>query len=283
MRGRVLRGLAGAAATALAVGCSPLPTDGPGRPISDPGAIPDARPRQEPPSKYGNPESYVVNGRRYEVMDGATNFHQRGIASWYGKKFHGKRTSSGEPYDMYKMTAAHKRLPLPTYVEVTNLRNGRQVVVKVNDRGPFARNRIIDLSYAAAAKLDMLGHGTAPVEIRTVGQGTSVAGTTAQTAPAKEPDSSEAVDYYVQVGAFSNRDNAFRMLGRMEAAELPAPVRVETGQSGGQRIYRVRVGPLDSAEAVDRLTADLEAHGVSESQVVVADQGAVAASDADAQ
>lgn len=112
--------------------------------------IPDAKPRYEPRSKYGNPDSYVVNGKRYYVMKSSSGYVERGVASWYGNKFHGRRTSSGETYNMYAMTAAHKSLPLPTYARVTNLQNGRSVVVKVNDRGPFLHNRIIDLSYAAA-------------------------------------------------------------------------------------------------------------------------------------
>ena len=112
-------------------------------------------PRVEARSRYGNPASYVVFGKTYHVMDDARarGFEQRGLASWYGTKFHGRRTSSGEPYDMYAMTAAHKELPLPTYVEVENLVNGRTVIVRVNDRGPFHEGRIIDLSYAAALKL----------------------------------------------------------------------------------------------------------------------------------
>ena len=157
--------------TLLLAGCStmaPEPSDGPGRTIEDPMAIPDAIPEHAPRSRYGNPEQYEVFGRTYRVMDSAEGHRERGIASWYGSKFHGRRTSSGEPYDMYAMTAAHKHLPLPVWVEVRHLENNQRIVVKVNDRGPFADNRIIDLSYAAAAKLGMLETGTAPVEIRTL-------------------------------------------------------------------------------------------------------------------
>ena len=139
--------------------------DGPGRTLS-PNNIKDAVPRKEPRSKYGNPESYVVMGKRYYTLKTARGYSERGVASWYGKKFHGRKTSSGEIYDMYKMTAAHKGLPLPTYVQVRNLDNGRTAVVKVNDRGPFHDNRIIDLSYAAALKLDVADKGTAFVEVR---------------------------------------------------------------------------------------------------------------------
>ena len=108
--------------------------------------ITDAVPRPEPYSRYGNPESYVVFGKRYYTRNDSKDYREQGIASWYGSKFHGRRTSSGEVYDLYKMTAAHKSLPLPTYARVTNLRNGRSIIVKINDRGPFHNNRIIDLS-----------------------------------------------------------------------------------------------------------------------------------------
>ena len=128
--------------------------------------IEDAVPRNEPVSRYGNPASYVVYGKRYYTMPSSKGHRERGIASWYGTKFHGQRTSSGETYDMYKMTAAHKTLPLPSYVEVRNLRNNRTIVVKVNDRGPFVHDRIIDLSYVAAAKLGIQEDGTGLVEIR---------------------------------------------------------------------------------------------------------------------
>ena len=138
--------------------------DGPGR-VAKAAKAPQVIPKREPLSKYGNPSSYVVFGKRYHTLKTAAGFKERGIASWYGKKFHGRKTSSGEMYDMYKMTAAHKHLPLPTYVKVKNLENGKTITVRVNDRGPFHDNRIIDLSYAAATKLGILGKGTAPVEV----------------------------------------------------------------------------------------------------------------------
>lgn len=131
-------------------------------------SIPDAVPRNEPPSRYGNPDSYEALGKRYYVMASAAGFTQTGRASWYGKQFHGRRTSSGEPYNMFKMTAAHKRLPIPSYVRVTNLDNGKQAIVRVNDRGPFHDGRIIDLSYVAARRLGVVTQGSAPVRIETV-------------------------------------------------------------------------------------------------------------------
>jgi rare lipoprotein A len=132
----------------------------------DPAAIADAVPRDEPPSRYGNPAEYEVDGRTYRVLDTSEGYDEEGLASWYGSEFQGRRTSSGEPYDMYLMTAAHRTLPIPTYVEVTNLENGRRAVVRVNDRGPFHSDRIIDLSYAAARKLGIVGPGTARVRVR---------------------------------------------------------------------------------------------------------------------
>jgi rare lipoprotein A len=142
----------------------PTPTTTP--PLATPPTIPDAVPKVEPLSRYGNPPYYEVFGKRYYVLSSSVAYVERGVASWYGPGFHQVRTSSGETYDMYAMTAAHKTLPLPAYVRVTNLENGKSVVVRVNDRGPFVGNRIIDLSYTAAARLDMLRNGTAMVEVR---------------------------------------------------------------------------------------------------------------------
>lgn len=226
--------------------------------------IPNAVPRHEPRSRYGNPPSYVVAGQRYYVLDSAKGFVERGIASWYGQKFHGRRTSSGEDYDMYAMTAAHKSLPLPTFVRVTNLRNGRQVIVKVNDRGPFLRGRIIDLSYAAAAKLGMLGEGTAPVEIQVVTAGESPSASTMAAAAQPAVD----VRYFLQVGAFSDAANAERLRQRL-SARLGAPVQVETARLATGTFYRVRLGPLSSVREVDQLTTRLETLGVMNSHLVV--------------
>ena len=130
--------------------------------------VADAIPKDEPKSHYGNPKNYTVFGKKYHVLDSAKNYSKEGIASWYGPKFQAKKTSSGEKYDMYQMTAANKELPLPTYAQVTNLENGKSVIVKINDRGPFKKNRLIDLSYAAAKKLDMAQKGTAKVRVTTI-------------------------------------------------------------------------------------------------------------------
>src|SRR5690606_1564316 len=149
----------------LLAACASNPDGAPPPGSLDLDDIEEVAPRLEPRSRFGNPDSYTVFGKTYHVMDSATGYHERGIASWYGTKFHGRRTSSGEDYDMYKMTAAHKTLPLPTYVRVTNLDNGKSAIVRVNDRGPFHDNRIIDLSYAAAIKLGVNKTGTAHVDV----------------------------------------------------------------------------------------------------------------------
>ncbi len=145
-------------------------------PPTDVFSIPDAVPRAEPRGTRGNPPFYEVFGKRYYVMASSEGWVERGTASWYGPGFHSASTSLGEPYDMYAMTAAHKTLPIPCYAEVTNTRNGRKVVVRINDRGPFVGDRIIDLSYTAAAKLDMLQAGTAPVEVRVLTPGRAASG-----------------------------------------------------------------------------------------------------------
>ncbi len=148
--------------------------DGPPSFDLDVSQIPDAVPRNEPPLKSCNPRSYCVRGRVYHVLKSAENYCERGVASWYGTRFYKGKTSSGEPYNVLAMTAAHRSLPIPSYVRVTNLRNSRQVIVKINDRGPFKPGRIIDLSYVAAKKLGITAAGTAQVEVATVIPGKSI-------------------------------------------------------------------------------------------------------------
>ncbi|WP_303902158.1 septal ring lytic transglycosylase RlpA family protein [Thiohalomonas denitrificans] len=266
--------------------------------------IPDAVPHFEPKSRYGNPESYVVSGKRYRVSDRADAFVERGLASWYGTKFHGRRTSSGEVYDMYKMTAAHKSLPLPTYVEVTNLLTGRSVVVKVNDRGPFHDDRIIDLSYAAARKLEITRSGTAPVEIRAIepnkptraidrpqpalevrsgGETTAMArpAALAAAAPGEVAEaietaptplafdtirSSGAAAIFLQVGAFSSRDNAERL--RQRLTDAVSDIVIESGGAAQRPLYRVRVGPLASEQEADALADQLVEFGIHSPRVL---------------
>ena len=185
--------------------------DGPGGAVRT-GKIGDAVPKAESRSRYGNPESYEVLGKRYYTLKTSHGFQERGIASWYGKKFHGRKTSSGEIYDMYLMTAAHKHLPLPTYVKVANLENGRSAVLKVNDRGPFHENRVIDLSYAAALKLGVAKKGTAFVEVTAINENPSVLTTSAER---KSQRAIDDVGLYLQIGAFNERLNAQRLSQRV--------------------------------------------------------------------
>jgi rare lipoprotein A len=248
----------------LLVGCSFSP-----RPDFDPSSVPDAVPQPVERSQSGNPDSYVVLGTRYEVLDSSAGYDERGIASWYGPGFDGKRTSSGETYNMYKMTAAHKTLPLPTYARVTNLANARSVIVKINDRGPFHENRIIDLSYAAAAKLGMLKKGTALVEVRAVSVGeppSPDAAAASRTKPASLPANPQI---YVQVGAFAEHENARRMKARLKLGAIKPPVSIHPIRSDGRRVYRVRIGPLQNVGAVDRLTSQLARIGIKETQVII--------------
>ncbi|KPJ82220.1 MAG: hypothetical protein AMJ58_02240 [Gammaproteobacteria bacterium SG8_30] len=235
------------AAVALA-GCGGGPPRQPA-PV-DPAEVPDAVPRAEPRAARGNPPFYEVFGKRYVVLPTADGFVERGVASWYGPGFHGESTSSGEPYDMHAMTAAHKTLPLPAYVQVTNLQNGRSVVVRVNDRGPFKDNRVIDLSYVAAAKLDMIREGTAMVEVRSVGP----------SSPAARPVAPANGRFFAQAGAFTEEDNARRLARRLAEAGFDN-VLVVAARADGRDVHRVRIGPLDSVDAFDAVTSRLRDAG----------------------
>jgi rare lipoprotein A len=230
-----------------------------------PQAVPDAVPRVEPRSRYGNPPFYEVFGRRYYVLSSGADYVERGVASWYGPGFHEILTSTREPYDMYGMTAAHKTLPLPAYVRVTNLQNGRSVVVRVNDRGPFVNNRIIDLSYTAAAKLDMLRDGTAMVEVRSIDP----------TLQAPEPIAAPiaappvpAVALYVQAGAFADPANAERLAGRLRGGGY-GKVFVRDDVIAGREMYRVRIGPVPDVAEFDRIVAELERAGVRDAHLAL--------------
>jgi rare lipoprotein A len=233
-------------------------------PPRDLDSIPDAVPRAEPRSRYGNPESYVVFGQTYRVQKSARGHVERGLASWYGPGFHAERTSSGEPYDMYAMTAAHKTLPIPAYVRVTHLENGRSVVVKVNDRGPFVGDRIIDLSYTAAHKLGMIRSGTAPVEIRVLDPGEETASPSPSPTASSMPPSI-GVTRYVQAGAFGARVNAKAMLARLRGAGIDNALIREVNIAGRQW-YRVQAGPVDQAAAVDALIERLQRAGVPDAR-----------------
>lgn len=233
----------------------------------------DAVPRAEPRSRYGNPVSYEVFGQRYFVMADARGHREQGTASWYGPGFHGQRTSSGEPYDMYQMTAAHKTLPIPAYVRVENLNNGRSIVVRVNDRGPFVGDRIIDLSYVAAARLDMLRAGTAPVAItvleplRPPGEGSEyvppVQNVTTQTTLA-----SVLTSGFVQAGAFSSQANADSLRQKLSASGFSQLEIQPIAGNSGQTLYRLRIGPVTSAAEADDLIERLALAGVPDARLV---------------
>jgi rare lipoprotein A len=236
------------------------PAPAPGSAQPDIGAVPDAVPRVEPRSPHGNPPFYDVLGQRYYVLASADGYVERGVASWYGPTFHGGSTSSGESYDMYGMTAAHKTLPLPTYARVTNLRNGRSVVVRINDRGPFVANRLIDLSYTAAAKLDMLREGTTLVEVQAITPGAPEVLTRSAEAPPPA--------LYVQAGAFADEHNAQRLLARLQAAGLNQAF-VASPLEGKTRLYRVRLGPVGTVAEYDQLAARLAALGVNDARLAL--------------
>jgi rare lipoprotein A len=251
----------------------PAPTAGETPPPPD--SVPDMVPRVEPRSRYGNPPFYDVMGKRYYVLSSSVGYLERGVASWYGPGFHKVRTSTGEPYDMYGMTAAHKTLPLPAYVRVTNLQNGRSIVLRVNDRGPFVGNRIIDLSYTAASKLDMLRNGTAMVEVRSL---EAVSATTPPVAaPLAAADSPASADVstvpvpralFIQAGAFSDPKNAERLVEKLRGGGY-GKVFVKDNEMAGRRMYRVRIGPVPDVAEFDRVVAALERVGVNDAHLAL--------------
>ncbi len=240
-------------------------------------------------TRAGNPPVYEVFGETYYVRGDSSDYRERGVASWYGTDFHGRSTANGETYDMHALTAAHKTLPIPTWVEVTNLANGRRVIVKINDRGPFVAGRIIDLSYAAATELDMVNAGTTQVEVRALGvpvgsplPGVQVAATQ-ETPPQPRPrfsliseaaaadlDSTLAAtpQVFAQVGAFSSRENADRLVGRLRAGGHGNAF-VVSDAAGGGALHRVRIGPLASVAAFDDVRRELGEIGLRDSLLVL--------------
>jgi rare lipoprotein A len=245
-----------ALATALA-GCSSTPSPKPAATAAKSGgyylddgphanppaaleAVPDAVPREEPLHRYAN-RTYVVLGNTYTPQTSRRAFRQEGVASWYGRRFHGKKTASGERYDMYAMTAAHPTLPIPSYARITALNNGKSVVVRINDRGPFHSKRIIDLSYAAAHKLGYIAQGSTKVRVEAVDPGEYAKGQTA---------GGQAV--YLQLGAFSNVDNAEQLVERLGRELALDADRAKVVRAGG--MHRVHVGPYgdDAAAHAER-------------------------------
>lgn len=215
----------------------------------------------------GTQKPYEVNGERFHPISSADGYSEEGVASWYGKDFHGRKTSNGETYDMHAMTAAHKTLPMNVYVRVINSSNGRQSVVRINDRGPFVRGRIIDLSYSAAKELGVVGPGTAPVRIEALGYREPV--TTGGVIVYRKPVSYEAGPFTIQVGAFSVQQNAQRLAEELRRNYGEASV-VE-GWVSGQRFHRVRVGLYPTMNAALQAEAQFEAKGYGNSFIVAKD------------
>lgn len=212
-----------------------------------------------PKSRSGNRAEYTVFDVSYSVLDSAENFRERGVASWYGKKFHGNPTASGEIYDMHLMTAAHRQLPVPTFVRVTRLDNDRTVVVKVNDRGPFVDDRIIDLSYAAAAELGMLETGTADVYIEAISSHENDSQISDRRLPREVTDSAAMGSRFVQAGAFAERGNAEQMISQLQRNN-PLPVLLDFDDE--RALYRVRVGPLKETRQLEDTMTILAAQGI---------------------
>jgi len=207
--------------------------------------------RNLPKSRIGNAGEYTVFGQRYRVMDSAVGFAETGTASWYGAKFHGRQTSSGEVYDMHAMTAAHRNLPLPTFVRVTRVDNGQSIVVKVNDRGPFVDDRVIDLSFAAAQQLDMLDTGVARVEIEAVSS--HLVGASAA---------------YLQLGAFKENTNATSWLSQIEPM-ISLPVGIV--HDAASALWRVQIGPIQGQDSLDKALAVLASAGIDSYRLIAAE------------
>jgi rare lipoprotein A len=238
--------------------------DGPPPDVSN---LPEPVPQVEPHSLYGNRSPYTVLGRTYSVLPSARGYDERGIASFYGSKFHGYKTSNLEDYDMYKFTAASKVLPLPSYARVTNLANGKSVIVRINDRGPFHEDRVIDLSYAAAVRIGVWPKGTGLVEV----QGIDPSAPPAEEAPpppvvTATPEHPPGI--YLQVGAFSDPSNAEHVAAQLRTANF-APVQVVDATISGRLVHRVRVGPLADVDTADRVTSQIEQMGLPHPQVAV--------------
>ena len=226
------------------------------RPISA-ADVADAVPRADPILSVGNKTPYTVLGVSYDILEDARNYREKGIASWYGTKFNGHKTSNGEIFDLYMATAAHKTLPIPSYALVTNLNNGRSVVVRVNDRGPFHADRLIDLSYGAAVKLGYMEQGTAPVEVELL----NIAGV---------DDRRNAVGgsyRYLQLGAYGADSSAQQLRSELQGL-VSAPVTVSPVQSGDKILYRVRVGPVSSGEELLEVQQILQDEGYDAAQAL---------------
>lgn len=224
--------------------------------------VPDAVPVWEPLSPQGNRSPYVVRGKQYEVMPNAAGYREEGVASWYGLKFHGELTSNGEVYNMYAMSAAHKSLPLPTYLRVTNLANQRSVIVRVNDRGPFHGDRLIDLSYAAAKKLGFQKLGTARVRLEAI-----VSGQQGETM-VHSGGVSNRLAPFVQVGAFGREASAQALKARVQSVVNGVPVFIGQAAHHAGEIFRVRVGPFESQQEAEEVRQRLAREGIGKPLII---------------
>lgn len=242
----------------IAKSTSILSHDGPPARDVDTGSVADAVPRLEAITRAGNRSPYTVLGKTYRINFNPQDFSEVGLASWYGTKFHGNPTANGERYDMFAMTAAHKTLPIPSYVRVTNLNNGRQVVVRVNDRGPFHDRRVIDLSYVAAKKLDMLQSGTAKVKVELVTP-------ERPTVQSVQKVGTQSGAMYLQVGAFSQAASADALRARL-AAGLPYSVQIQHEPT--RDLHKVLVGPFHDEQSLPSVRAALQAQEVHEAHLV---------------
>lgn len=244
------------------VSCA-LQDGAPARFSKHPDEIKNAVPKNEPVCRSCS-NRYTVMGKTYNVMKSSNGFVQRGDASWYGTKFHGRKTSSGETYDMFAMTAAHKTLPLPTYVEVTHRGNGRKIIVKVNDRGPFHDGRIIDLSYAAAKKLGVAATGTGPVEIKAINTSAMDLDASGVILPPANGDGK----IHVQVAAMGTAVAAEEVADTLRHKNFRS-VRVHMLKTDNGKLYRVRIGPMPNADLAYRVIKDLNDIGHNAARVVV--------------
>lgn len=244
---------------------------GPSTPV-DVSHIPNAKPKPVVRTRAGNAKVYSVLGKTYRTMEDSRGYSERGVASWYGTKFHGQRTANGEIYDMYAMTAAHKTLPIPSYVRVTHVNNGRSVIVRINDRGPFHGNRIIDLSYAAARKLGVDATGTALVDVIDV---TPVAGESlvaergldaeVTTVPDKPASIEDSPALYLQLGAFQQLNSALSLRSRLLSILAEPPINVIEGVD---KLHRVTLGPVKDEQKIAAWRRVLQANGLGVGYIV---------------
>ena len=226
----------------------------------DPSQIREVIPVIEPRTIAGNKSPYTVNGRTYRVMPSEAGYHERGFASWYGEKFHGHKTSNGEIYDMFQLSAAHKSMPIPGYLRVTNLENNRSIIVRVNDRGPFHSDRIIDLSYAAAYMLGFDNKGTTMVEVEAIVPTLSANAVPAPAPVATAPEPVPATGAILQVGAFSDLNSAEQLSNRLRSMTTrPVFIRSVVIDDTNQLVHRVRVGPIPDADEIARIKASVVA------------------------